>query len=190
MSTGLSPRRGRHQDGHHGVELVSKLLSSLIPAYSERATVEHHHSGSVWIEGQTAQPQLPPSSRDQFGDAFGSAAPAAQQQRQTNLLALPRPCVDTAEFNSRYRDKKLLRVVTLFRDAEGHLLPPLRSGKGLFVVESECPQFLRTVPVLTRDKRFPEKYSDNCENHLADACRYLLNYDLTPAFSTSRRQVW
>ena len=66
----------------------------------------------------------------------------------------------------------------------------IRSGKGLFVVEFECPQFLRTAPVLTRDKRRPDKYSDNCENHLADACRYLLNYDLTPAFSTSRRQVW
>jgi hypothetical protein len=107
-------------------QLVSKLLSSLIPAYSERATVEHHHSGSVWIEGQTAQPQLPSSSRDQFGDAFGTA-PAAQQQRQTNLLALPRPCVDVAEFEAKYRDKKLLRVVTLFRDSEGHLLPPLPS---------------------------------------------------------------
>jgi hypothetical protein len=107
-------------------QLVSKLLSSLIPAYSERATVEHHHSGSVWIEGQTAQPQLPSLGRDQLGDAFGSA-PAAQQQRQTNLLALPRPCVDTAEFNSRYHDKKLLRVVTLFRDSDNKLLPPLPS---------------------------------------------------------------
>lgn len=106
-------------------QLVSKLLSSLIPAYSERSTVEHHHSGSVWIEGQTAQPQLPSSSRDHLGDAFGSAPPAAQQQRPTNLLALPRPCVDTAEFDAKYRNKKLLRVVTLFRDAEGHLLPPL-----------------------------------------------------------------
>jgi hypothetical protein len=62
----------------------------------------------------------------------------------------------------------------------------IRSGKGLFVVESECPQFLRTVPTLTRDKRHPEKYSDNCENHLADACRYLLNFDLTPAFRSYR----
>jgi hypothetical protein len=107
-------------------QLVSKLLSSLIPAYSERATVEHHHSGSVWIEGQTTQPQLPSSSGDQFGDAFGTA-PAAQQLRQTNLLALPRPCVDVAEFNAKYRDKRLLRVVTLFRHADGHLLPPLPS---------------------------------------------------------------
>jgi hypothetical protein len=61
----------------------------------------------------------------------------------------------------------------------------IRSGKGLFVVESECPQFLRTVPVLTRDKRHAEKYGDG-ENHLADCCRYGLNYDLTPAFRSYR----
>ena len=107
-------------------QLVSKLLSSLIPAYSERATIEHHHSGSVWIEGQTTQPQLPSSSHDIVDVAF-NVIPAAQQQRQTNLLALPRPCIDVAEFNAKYRDKKLLRVVTLFRDAEGKLLPPLPS---------------------------------------------------------------
>jgi hypothetical protein len=106
-------------------QLVSKLLSSLIPAYSERSTVEHHHSGQVWIEGQTTQPQLPSSSASPL-DAFGTA-PAAQQQRPNNLLALPRPCVDVAEFNAKYRDKKLLRVVTLFRDADGKLLPPLPS---------------------------------------------------------------
>src|ERR1035437_1587603 len=75
-------------------QLVSKLLTNLLPnQYSETQRVEHHHSGSVWIEGQTTQPQLPSSSRNQLGDAFGSVAPAAQQQRQTNLLALPRPCV-------------------------------------------------------------------------------------------------
>lgn len=107
-------------------QLVSKLLSSLIPAYSERATVEHHHSGSVWIEGQTAQPQLQSPSHGPLDVAF-DVIPAAQQQRQTNLLALPRPCVDVAEFNAKYRDKKLLRVVTLFRDADGKLLPPLPS---------------------------------------------------------------
>jgi hypothetical protein len=65
----------------------------------------------------------------------------------------------------------------------------IRSGKGLFVVESECPQFLRTVPVLTRDKRHAEKYGDG-ENHLADCCRYGLNFDLTPGFSTHRRQLF
>ena len=108
-------------------QLVSKLLTNLLPAqYSETQRVEHHHSGSVWIEGQTTQHQLSSSSSSPL-DAFGSVAPAAQQQRQTNLLALPRPCVDVAEFNAKYHDKKLLRVVTLFRDSDNKLLPPLPS---------------------------------------------------------------
>jgi hypothetical protein len=57
------------------------------------------------------------------------------------------------------------------------------------VIEAECPQFLRTVPVLPRDPRYPDKISDAAENHLADACRYGLRFDLTPAFSTRRRWV-
>jgi hypothetical protein len=48
----------------------------------------------------------------------------------------------------------------------------VREAKGLFIVESECPQFLRTVPVLPRDPRYPDKISEAAENHLADACRY------------------
>ena len=51
-------------------------------------------------------------------------------------------------------------IATAPRDGER-----IRAGKGLFVVESECPQFLRTVPVLTRDKRHPEKYGEG-EDHL------------------------
>jgi len=65
----------------------------------------------------------------------------------------------------------------------------VREAKGLFIVESECPQFLRTVPVLPRDARYPDIISDAAENHLADACRYGLRFDLTPAFSTRRRWV-
>jgi hypothetical protein len=65
----------------------------------------------------------------------------------------------------------------------------IREKKGLFVVESECPQFLRTVPVLPRDKRYPDKIADGCENHLVDAARYGLRFDPTPALSTRRRQV-
>ena len=57
------------------------------------------------------------------------------------------------------------------------------------MVESECTQFLRTVPVLARDKRHPDKIDANGENHLFDCCRYGLNFDLTPAFSTRRRWV-
>ena len=71
--------------------------------------------------------------------------------------------------------------------------PPMdsktRQGKGLFIVEQECPQFLRTVPVLARDKRWPDKVAENSENHLFDCCRYGLNFDTTPAFSTHRRYM-
>jgi hypothetical protein len=42
----------------------------------------------------------------------------------------------------------------------------------LFIVETECSHFLRTVPVLPCDLRNPDKISDAAENHLADACRY------------------
>jgi hypothetical protein len=83
--------------------------------------------------------------------------------------------------------------VTLMRERFVGTAPNKHSGiresKGLFIVESECPQFLRTVPTLTRDKNHPDKYPDSGENHLADACRYGLRFDLTPAFSTRRRWV-
>ena len=45
-------------------------------------------------------------------------------KRPTNTLAVPRPCANRNEFDKRFR-KKLLRNVTLFRDTEGKLLPPL-----------------------------------------------------------------
>lgn len=100
--------------------LVSKILSALIPAYKEHSTVEHHHTGSVWIEGQPSQSTAP--SR---GDGLlGFDAPAEQQQRPTNLLALPRPCTSSEEFDRKFR-KLLLREVVLFRDAADKLLPPL-----------------------------------------------------------------
>ena len=43
----------------------------------------------------------------------------------TNLLAVPRPCANSDEFDKRFR-RKLLRNVTLFRDTEGKLLPLIR----------------------------------------------------------------
>jgi hypothetical protein len=62
----------------------------------------------------------------------------------------------------------------------------VREAKGLFIVKSE---FLRTVPVLPRDPRYPDKISDAAKNHLADVCCYGLRFDLPPAFSTRRRWV-
>ncbi len=101
-------------------QLVAKLLSSLIPAYQEQSTVEHHHTGHVWIEGAQTLGVTPP----RHDGLLGFDAPVDQQQRPTNLLALPRPCVDSSEFDRKFR-KNLLREVVLFRDADNKLLPPL-----------------------------------------------------------------
>jgi hypothetical protein len=107
--------------------ILVKLLTSLAPdIYGERSTVEHHHTGSVWIDGSNpAQGALPaPGSGMDFNQDFGLTPSRDQAQRPANVLALPRPCADSAEFDARFR-KKLIREVVLFRDTEGKLLPPL-----------------------------------------------------------------
>lgn len=100
--------------------LVAKILSALIPAYREHATVEHHHTGHVWLEGTQTQAAAP--SRD--NSLLGFDAPAERQERPTNLLALPRPCANSEAFDKKFR-KQLLREVVLFRDADNKVLPPL-----------------------------------------------------------------
>jgi hypothetical protein len=105
-------------------QVLVKLLASLAPEiYGERSTVEHHHSGQVWIDGQSASPQLAAPSND-FNHDFGLTPRISEVQRPTNVLAVPRPCVDSAEFDARFRGK-LVREVVLFRNVEGKLLPPL-----------------------------------------------------------------
>ena len=106
-------------------QLVAKLLSSIVPGYQERSEVSVTHSGSVWIEGQADAPKALSAPSADFAATFGlTARPDEAKQRPTNVLAVPRPCVDSAEFDSKYR-KKLLREVVLFRDQAGKLLPPL-----------------------------------------------------------------
>jgi len=106
--------------------ILVKLLTSLAPeVYGDKSTVEHLHSGAVWVEGGASQPAaLPPPSGDNFNRDFGLTTPREEMKRPTNVLAVPRPCASSDEFDKRFR-KKLLRNVTLFRDAEGNLLPPL-----------------------------------------------------------------
>jgi hypothetical protein len=105
--------------------VLVKLLTSLAPEiYGERSEVTHTHQGSVWIEGQRSQAQLPALGAMDFNTDFGLTPSRDEAQRPTNVLALPRPCVDSDEFDKRFR-KKLVREVALFRDTEGKLLPPL-----------------------------------------------------------------
>jgi hypothetical protein len=105
--------------------ILLKLLTSLAPEiYGEKSTVEHVHSGAVWVEGAAQQGALPPSRGNDFNRNFGLTTLREDMKRPTNMLAVPRPCANSNEFDKRFR-KKLLRNVTLFRNTDGKLLPPL-----------------------------------------------------------------
>ena len=66
----------------------------------------------------------------------------------------------------------------------------ISEAPGLFVVKQDCPQFVRTIPVLPRDKKDPDVVDDASENHLYDAVRYGLAADRSPHVRFNRRQVW
>jgi hypothetical protein len=66
----------------------------------------------------------------------------------------------------------------------------LREAPGLFVVKEECPQFVRTVPVLPRSKKAIDEIDTNAEDHIYDACVYGLMADRSPHVNFNRRQVW
>jgi hypothetical protein len=106
-------------------QLLVKMLASLVPGYAEKSELSVTHQGRVLIEGDAQQPQaaLPPPAS--FNESFGLTSRPDQQQHQTNVLAVPRVCADSAEFDARFRNKKLLREVVVFRDSDGKLLPPL-----------------------------------------------------------------
>jgi hypothetical protein len=67
--------------------ILVKLLTSLAPEiYGERSTVEHHHTGAVWIEGCASQQAALPAP-DNFNQDFGLTTPRDEAKRPTNTLA-------------------------------------------------------------------------------------------------------
>ena len=105
--------------------MLVKLLAKLAPEiYGDHSTVEHVHSGFVWIEGSSSPAAAAVTALGDGTADLGLATSREEMRRPTNTLALPRPCANSEEFDKRFR-KKLLRDVTLFRDADGKLLPPL-----------------------------------------------------------------
>jgi hypothetical protein len=116
--------------------LLNKVLSSYLPGiYGEHVSHEHHVSGGVFIEGQSAQAQLPaPGAHD---NEFGAVIPAERRPRPTNVLAVPQ-ILDKETFDRKYM-KPLIREVVLFRDVAGKLLLPI-AGEEPDVVVAGTPQ--------------------------------------------------
>ena len=81
----------------------------------------------MWIEGQTAQPQLPSSSRDQFGDAFGSAAPAQQQRPRRTCLRSRAPVSIWRNSTPSIATRNCCGSLRCSATPKGNLLPPLPS---------------------------------------------------------------
>lgn len=71
--------------------ILVKLLTSLAPEiYGEKSTIEHHHTGAVWIEGGASQQAALPAP-DNFNQDFGLTTARDEAKRPTNTLAMPRP---------------------------------------------------------------------------------------------------
>lgn len=106
--------------------LLTKLLASLAPdIYADRSEVHHTHTGGVWIENdKPAQLAAPQEATDDLHQTFQMTSKPDPQQRSSNVLAIPARCETSQEFDKKFR-KKLVREVTLFRDAKGILQEPL-----------------------------------------------------------------
>ena len=118
--------------------LLNKVLASYLPGiYGERVEHEHNVSGGVFIEGQSAQAQLPAPGSHVTDNEFGAAIRADRRPRPVNVLAVPQ-ILDKETFDKKYM-KPLIREVVLFRDASNKLLPPI-AGEEPDVVVIGTPQ--------------------------------------------------
>lgn len=105
-------------------QLLNRVLAATMPdLYGDHQTIEHHISGSVWIEGGVPTKQIE-GPKDGVTEVFALASKPSDQQRPVNVLALPRPCANSDEFDLKFR-KLLVREVTLFYDDQQTLRPPL-----------------------------------------------------------------
>ncbi|MGD0332972.1 MAG: hypothetical protein ABSA90_06910 [Xanthobacteraceae bacterium] len=111
-------------------QLMVKLLTSLLPdAYAERSEITHNVQGYVQVQGapQADANGMALPAPDNFAQSFGLTPKPGEQARQTNVLAVPARCANSEDFDRKFFKRKLLREVTLFRDADDKVLPPLPS---------------------------------------------------------------
>lgn len=65
-----------------------------------------------------------------------------------------------------------------------------REERGFYVIGKNCPDFMRTIPVLQRsEKDLDDIENSSQEDHIWDETRYALRFDRTPFVSTRRRQL-
>lgn len=50
-----------------------------------------------------------------------------------------------------------------------------------FIIKGTCPNLIRTIPDMVRDEKNPEDIDTTLEDHLADACRYMLCHVTAPS---------
>jgi len=103
-------------------QLLVKMLTSLAPdVYGEHSTVEHIHTGHVWVE-VAATPQIG-KPRDDMSEHFGITDKPAEHARPQNVLAVPGK-ITTEAFDQKYQ-RKLIREVIISRDEHGKIERPL-----------------------------------------------------------------
>jgi hypothetical protein len=64
-----------------------------------------------------------------------------------------------------------------------------REEAGLFVVHSQCPNWVRTVPTLARDEKQIDDAAPNQEDHCGDATRYALRAEILSGPSITSRRI-
>jgi hypothetical protein len=62
----------------------------------------------------------------------------------------------------------------------------IRETPGFFIVGENCPQFMRTVPVLPRKEGNEDDVDSESEDHVGDMVRYRLRFDGGPSWTSHR----
>lgn len=63
-------------------------------------------------------------------------------------------------------------------------------AKGRLKIFKEwCPNLIRTLPILPRDEKKPDRVDTNAEDHAFDALRYLVVHTFSPSMSRSHKKV-
>lgn len=117
-----------------------------------------------------------PADSSIFSSEHGTTIAQDMSQR-VRLGKLSYPGVDWLAADKRPGSRKSgwEQMRTMIKAARAEPGLP-RERPGLFVVESRCAQFLRTVPSLPRDDKDLDDVDTNAEDHIGDEVRYRVRF--------------